>query len=124
MGSLVSQIEETLGGLRIIKAFNAESKMKTRFDSSNNIFRNMSNKIARRQQMAHPMSEFLGTIAVVCVLWFGGTLILDGSGSMDASKFIYYLTIFYLIINPPKTYPNRFTPYKKGWLRLSVSTRY
>lgn len=113
-GSLVSQIEETLGGLRIIKAFNAESKMKTRFDSSNNIFRNMSNKIARRQQMAHPMSEFLGTIAVVCVLWFGGTLILDGSGSMDASKFIYYLTIFYLIINPAKDLSKSVYAIQKG----------
>ena len=113
-GSLVSQIEETLGGLRIIKAFNAEPKMKTRFDSSNNIFRNMSNKIARRQQMAHPMSEFLGTIAVVCVLWFGGTLILDGSGSMDASKFIYYLTIFYLIINPAKDLSKSVYAIQKG----------
>ena len=113
-GSLVSQIEETLGGLRIVKAFNAEPKMKTRFDSSNNIFRNMSNKIARRQQMAHPMSEFLGTIAVVCVLWFGGTLILDGSGSMDASKFIYYLTIFYLIINPAKDLSKSVYAIQKG----------
>lgn len=113
-GGLVSQIEETLGGLRIVKAFNAEDKMRTRFDGANNIFRNMSNKIARRQQMAHPMSEMLGTVAVVCVLWFGGTLILDGSGSMDASKFIYYLTIFYLIINPAKDLSKSVYAIQKG----------
>ena len=113
-GGLVSQIEETLGGLRIIKAFNAEDKMKSRFDGANNIFRNMSNKIAWRQQMAHPMSEMLGTVAVVCVLWFGGTLILDGTGSMDASKFIYYLTIFYLIINPAKDLSKSVYAIQKG----------
>ncbi len=113
-GLLMSQIEETLSGLRIIKAFNAESKMEKRFDGSNNIFRGMSNKIARRQQLAHPMSELLGTIAVVFVLWFGGTLILDGSGSMDASKFIYYLTIFYLIINPAKDLSKSVYAIQKG----------
>ncbi|WP_029904916.1 ABC transporter ATP-binding protein [Prevotella sp. 10(H)] len=101
-GGLMSQIEETLTGLRIIKAFNAEDKMTQRFDKSSNIFRNMSNKIARRQQLAHPMSELLGTITIVLVLWYGGTLILDNTGSMDASRFIYYLTVFYLIINPAK----------------------
>ncbi|MDR1707356.1 MAG: ABC transporter ATP-binding protein/permease [Prevotella sp.] len=113
-GLLMSQIEETLSGLRIIKAFNAESKMEKRFDGSNNIFRGMSNRIARRQQLAHPMSELLGTIAVVFVLWFGGTLILDGSGSMDASKFIYYLTIFYLIINPAKDLSKSVYAIQKG----------
>lgn len=113
-GLLMSQIEETLSGLRVIKAFNAESKMEKRFDGSNNIFRGMSNRIARRQQLAHPMSELLGTIAVVFVLWFGGTLILDGSGSMDASKFIYYLTIFYLIINPAKDLSKSVYAIQKG----------
>ncbi|MDR1091790.1 MAG: ABC transporter ATP-binding protein/permease [Prevotella sp.] len=113
-GLLMSQIEETLSGLRIIKAFNAESKMRNRFDGSNNVFRGMSNRIARRQQLAHPMSELLGTIAVVFVLWFGGTLILDGSGSMDASKFIYYLTIFYLIINPAKDLSKSVYAIQKG----------
>jgi len=101
-GLLISQIEETISGLRIVKAFNAEQKVTKRFDKSNNVYRTMSNRIARRQQIAHPMSELLGTIAVVFVLWFGGTLILDNTGTMDASKFIYYLTIFYLIINPAK----------------------
>ena len=101
-GGMMSQIEETLSGLRIIKAFNAEEKMIERFDKTSNIFRNMSNRIARRQQLAHPMSELLGTITIVLVLWYGGSLILEGSGYMDASRFIYYLTIFYLIINPAK----------------------
>ncbi|GAB6120349.1 ABC transporter ATP-binding protein [Dysgonomonas termitidis] len=101
-GSMMSQIEETLGGLRIIKAFNAEEKMTERFDKTSNVFRNMSNRIARRQQLAHPMSELLGTVTIVLVLWYGGSLILEGSGYMDASRFIYYLTIFYLIINPAK----------------------
>lgn len=101
-GGMMSQIEETLGGLRIIKAFNAEEKMIERFDKTSNVFRNMSNRIARRQQLAHPMSELLGTITIVLVLWYGGSLILEGSGYMDASRFIYYLTIFYLIINPAK----------------------
>ena len=101
-GGMMSQIEETLSGLRIIKAFNAEEKMTDRFDRTSNVFRNMSNRIARRQQLAHPMSELLGTITIVLVLWYGGSLILEGSGYMDASRFIYYLTIFYLIINPAK----------------------
>jgi len=101
-GQLMSQIEETLGGLRIIKAFNAENKMTKRFDDSSNIFRDMSNRIARRQSLAHPMSELLGTLTIVFVLWFGGSLILDSSSSINASEFIFYLTIFYLIINPAK----------------------
>ncbi|MFT3993453.1 MAG: ABC transporter ATP-binding protein [Dysgonomonas sp.] len=101
-GNLMSQIEETLSGLRIIKAFNAEPKIAKRFDDASNEFRDMSNKIARRQQMAHPMSELLGTITIVFVLWYGGSLILGESSTIDASKFIYYLTIFYLIINPAK----------------------
>ena len=101
-GQLMSQIEETLSGLRIIKAFNAEPKMTAKFDGASNVFRDMTNRIARRQSLAHPMSELLGTITIVLVLWFGGTLILDNDSSIEASQFIYYLTIFYLIINPAK----------------------
>lgn len=101
-GQLMSQIEETLSGLRIIKAFNAEQKMTDRFDNASNIFRGMSTRIARRQMLAHPMSELLGTITIVFVLWFGGKLILDQDSSIEASQFIYYLTVFYLIINPAK----------------------
>lgn len=101
-GALMAQMEETLSGLRIIKAFNAERKIETRFDKSSNEFRDISNRIARRQQMAHPMSEFLGTVTIVIVLWFGGTLILGNNSSIDAPTFIFYLVIFYSIINPAK----------------------
>lgn len=103
-GELMSQIEETLSGLRIIKAFNAEEKISKRFHAGNEQFRRMSNRIARRQYLAHPMSEFLGTVTIAIVLWFGGSLILDGSGMVDAATFIYYLTIFYSIINPIKEF--------------------
>ncbi len=101
-GVLMSSIEETLGGLRIIKAFNAEDKVKTRFHQGNQKFYNISNTVARRQQLAHPMSEFLGTLTIAIVLWFGGSLILSGHSSINASSFIYYLVIFYSIINPAK----------------------
>ena len=101
-GGLMSQIEETLGGLRIIKAFNAEKKIQTRFENSNDRFRRTTIRIYRRQQMAHPMSEFLGTATIAIVLWYGGTLILSNHSTIDASTFIYYLVIFYSIINPAK----------------------
>jgi len=101
-GELMSQVEETLSGLRVIKAFNAEGKISGRFHAGSNQFRRMSNRIARRQQLAHPMSELLGTITIAIVLWFGGSLILGGRGLIDAATFIYYLTIFYSIINPAK----------------------
>ncbi|MDE6704097.1 MAG: ABC transporter ATP-binding protein/permease [Muribaculaceae bacterium] len=101
-GVLMSNIEETLGGLRIIKAFNAEDKVKNRFHAENQKFYHLSNNVARRQALAHPMSEFLGTAAIALVLWFGGNLILSGHTSMDAAGFIYYMVIFYSIINPAK----------------------
>ena len=101
-GYLMSQIEETLGGLRIIKAFNAEDKIQQRFEKSNNDFRRLTNRVYRRQQMAHPMSEFLGTATIAIVLWYGGSLILSNNSTIDASTFIYYLVIFYSIINPAK----------------------
>ncbi|WP_455672011.1 ABC transporter ATP-binding protein [Phocaeicola sp.] len=101
---LMSQLEETLGGLRIIKAFNAEKKMNARFLNSNNLFRNTINRVNIRQQMAHPMSEFLGTILIVIVLWFGGTLILNNNSTITAPSFIFYLTILYSVINPLKDF--------------------
>lgn len=101
-GLLVSNIEETLGGMRIIKAFTAEKKVRTRFHSENQTFYRLSNRIVRRQSLAHPMSELLGTITIAIVLWFGGTLILGGSSSINAASFIYYLVVFYSIINPVK----------------------
>jgi len=101
-GGLMSQIEETLGGLRIIKAFNAEKKIQERFEKANEQFRQTITRVYRRQQMAHPMSEFLGTATIAIVLWYGGSLILSDHSPIDASTFIYYLVIFYSIINPAK----------------------
>lgn len=101
-GFIMSFIEETLGGLRIVKAFNAEPKMGRRFRADTQEFFEMTNAVARRQSLAHPMSEFLGTLTIAIVLWFGGTLILDGRSSINAASFIYYMVIFYSIINPAK----------------------
>ena len=101
-GGLMAQIEETLGGLRIIKAFNAENRIYQRFSSANNLFYRTTNRIGRRQALAHPMSEFLGTTTIAIVLWFGGALILRGNSVINAGEFIYYLIILYSIINPAK----------------------
>ncbi|MDR2854069.1 MAG: ABC transporter ATP-binding protein/permease, partial [Prevotellaceae bacterium] len=101
-GEFLSQVEETLGGLRIVKAFNAEAKMKSRFDTLNDTLRRTFNRINRRQQLAHPMSEFLGTMVIAILLWFGGTLILKNNSPIDAASFIYYLVIFYSIVAPAK----------------------
>lgn len=101
-GVLLSNIEETIGGLRIIKAFNAEKKVKQRFMHENEEFRNINNRMNWRQSLAHPMSEFLGTATIAIVLWFGGTLILGGNSTITAPSFIYYMIIFYSIINPAK----------------------
>ena len=103
-GLLMAQVEETLGGLRIIKAFIAEKKMYNRFFNADEGYRNMINKVNTRQQMAHPMSEFLGTVLIIFVLWFGGTLILNHHSSIDAAGFIFYLVILYSIINPLKDF--------------------
>lgn len=100
----MSQLEETLGGLRIIKAFIAEDKMVGRFKQCSNELRDASNKVAIRQSLAHPMSEFLGTLLIVLVLWFGGLLILGEGTSMEASTFIFYMIILYSIINPLKDF--------------------
>ncbi|MGI6218306.1 MAG: ABC transporter ATP-binding protein [Bacteroidaceae bacterium] len=100
----MSQLEETLGGLRIIKAFIAEEKMADRFARCSNDYRNASIRVATRQTLAHPMSEFLGTILIVLVLWFGGSLILGESSTIEAPTFIYYLVILYSIINPLKEF--------------------
>ena len=99
----MSQVEETLGGLRIIKAFCAEEKMNRRFDNTNSSYRNQSLKVNTRQQMAHPMSEFLGTVMIIIVLWFGGILVLNQQ-VLSGPTFIYYLVILYSIINPLKDF--------------------
>lgn len=101
-GGILSNIEETISGLRIVKAFNAEEKVRRRFRRGTQRFYELSNTVARRQSLAHPMSEFLGTVTIAIVLWFGGTLILSGNAGIDAPMFIYYLVIFYSIINPAK----------------------
>ena len=99
----MSQVEETLGGLRIIKAFCAEEKMNSRFDLINSEYRNHIKRVNIRQQMAHPMSEFLGTVMIVIVLWFGGVLVLNNQ-TIEAPTFIYYLIILYSIIQPLKDF--------------------
>ena len=100
----MSQVEETLSGLRIIKAFCAEEKMNDRFDRINSAYRNDIMKVNTRQQMAHPMSEFLGTVMIVIVLWFGGILVLSGDSMLSGPTFIYYLVMLYSIINPLKDF--------------------
>ena len=117
-GQVLSTTEETLSGLRIVKAFNAEKKMDARFRGETGAYLRMSNSIERRQSLAHPMSEFLGTIAIAIVLWFGGSLILSGKSSMDAAMFIYYLVIFYSIINPAKDLSKATYSIQKGMASL------
>lgn len=103
-GGIIAQLDETLGGLRIIKAFIAEKKMQKRFEQTNNTFRKEVSSMVIRQSAAHPMSEFLGTIILVIVLWFGGSLILNDSHLIDASTFIFYMVILYSVINPLKEF--------------------
>jgi ABC-type multidrug transport system fused ATPase/permease subunit len=99
---ILTQIDETLGGLRVVKAFNAEQKLIDRFLLLINATRATFNRINRRYYLAHPVSEFLGTALIAILLWFGGILILGNNSSIDAATFIYYLVIFYSIINPAK----------------------
>jgi ATP-binding cassette subfamily B protein/subfamily B ATP-binding cassette protein MsbA len=113
-GSLMSQVEETLSGLRIIKAFNAEKKISDKFHKGSEEFRKTTNRIFRRQQLAHPMSELLGTITIAVVLWYGGSLILSETHSIDAPAFMYYLTIFYMLINPAKDLSKSVYTIQKG----------
>ncbi len=103
-GGIIAQLDETLGGLRIIKAFIAENKMEKRFMQINNAYRRDMSAMVIRQSAAHPMSEFLGTIILTVVLWFGGSLILNDSNLIDASTFIFYMVILYSVINPLKEF--------------------
>ena len=98
----MSQLEETLGGMRIIKAFGAEEKMQHRFNSTTDEFRNIYTRVATRQGSAHPVSEFLGTCLIVLVLWYGGTLIFSDHSPIDAPTFIFYMVILYSVIQPLK----------------------
>ena len=118
MGALMSQMEETLGGLRVIKAFNAERKMDTRFHQGTEEYYRLSNSVARRQSLAHPMSEFLGTATIAIVLVFGGALIMSGHSSIEAPSFIYYMIIFYSVINPAKDLSKAVYAIQKGMASL------
>ncbi len=111
---LMSQVEETLGGLRIVKAFNAEVKMDKRFTQANDDYRDTISRVNTRQQLAHPLSEFLGTILIVIVLWFGGTLILNHNSTIDAPSFIFYLVMLYSLINPLKEFSKASYAIPKG----------
>ncbi len=101
-GRLMSMVEETLSGLRIIKAFNAEQQISDRFTKANEQYRRTISQVYARQGLAHPMSEFLGTTAIAIILWYGGNLIFAGNSTITADAFIYYLVVFYSIINPAK----------------------
>lgn len=119
LGSILATTEETIGGLRVIKAFNAEKQMEGMFDRETADYRRLSNSIQRRWSLAHPMSEFLGTMAVAIVLWFGGNLILGGETTIDAPGFIYYMVIFYSIINPAKELTKISYTIQKGMAALT-----
>lgn len=114
MGLLLSIIEETLGGLRVIKAFNAEEKVDRRFRSMNSFYTKIMTKMQRRRYLAHPVSEFLGTTVMVIIMVYGSTLVLAGVGSLTSQAFIGYLMIFYLIIAPAKKFTNAFYNVQKG----------
>ncbi|MEI8112408.1 MAG: ABC transporter ATP-binding protein [Bacteroidia bacterium] len=114
MGMILTVVEETLGGLRIIKAFNAEKKMNARFNSELHDYRLIMNRLMRRREMASPLSELLGTIVIIIVVWYGGTLILDKDSELSGSAFIIYLGIFYQIINPAKAFSTALYSIQKG----------
>lgn len=115
---ILTQIDETLGGLRVVKAFNAENKLIERFMVLINATRATFNRINRRYYLAHPVSEFLGTSLIAILLWYGGSLILSENASIDAATFIYYLVIFYSIINPAKDLSKATYGIRKGLASL------
>ncbi len=114
MGEILTLMEETLSGLRIIKAFNAEKKVDKRFSAENEEYRKIQNRLMRRRSLAHPMSEFLGTIVIVIILWFGGSLVLGQNASLTPEVFISYIALFYCIINPAKNLTNAYYSIQKG----------
>ncbi len=117
-GAILSTTEETIGGLRIVKAFNAEKHMKNRFEGETKELFRLANLLNWRLALAHPVSETIGTIAVAMVLWFGGSLILSGNSTIDAAQFIYYLVIFYSLINPAKELSRGLYTIQKGLAAL------
>jgi ATP-binding cassette, subfamily B, bacterial MsbA len=114
MGELLSTIEESLSGLRIIKAFNAEKKVQEHFKKQNTEYYNIMNGLMWRRYLAHPMSEFLGTAVIVIVLWYGGKLVLSNNSDLSAAGFLTYLVFFYSIINPAKSFTTAFYAIQKG----------
>jgi len=114
MGTLLSIIEEALGGLRVIKAFNAEPKITRRFESTNNFYSRLMMKMWRRKDLATPLSEFLGTVVIMVVLLYGGNLVLNGSSEMSGSGLIGYVVLFYMIINPAKSFSTAYFNIIKG----------
>ncbi|MDD3568122.1 MAG: ABC transporter ATP-binding protein [Bacteroidales bacterium] len=114
MGALLSIIEETLGGLRVIKAFNAESRMRKRFESINSFYSRLMIKMWRRRDLASPLSEFLGTVVVVMVLWFGARLVFEDNGTLSPEALIAYIAGFYMIINPAKSFSSAYFNVLKG----------
>ncbi|PLX05524.1 MAG: antibiotic ABC transporter ATP-binding protein [Marinilabiliales bacterium] len=119
MGTIISIVEETLNGLRIIKAFNAENKINDRFDNTINTYNRIMIKIFRRRFLASPLSELLGTIVMVTVMWYGGTLVLDGKGNLSGEALIAYLMIFYQIIAPAKAFSTAYFNIQKGLASLT-----
>jgi ABC-type multidrug transport system fused ATPase/permease subunit len=117
-GELLSQIEETLGGLRVVKAFNAEHKLEVRFSTINEKIRNTFNRLNRRYNLAHPVSELLGTVVIAVLLWFGGSLILKNNSDISAEQFIFYIVIFYSIIGPAKELSKATYSIQKGMASL------
>ncbi|MDR2683943.1 MAG: ABC transporter ATP-binding protein/permease [Prevotellaceae bacterium] len=118
MGEMLSQIEETLGGIRVIKAFNAEKKLISRFAQINEKIRKTFNKIHRKYLLAHPLGEFLGTMVICILLLYGGFLIIDKSGGLDAAGFIYYLIVFYSVVPPFKDLSRAMYSVQKGMASL------
>jgi subfamily B ATP-binding cassette protein MsbA len=114
MGEILTVVEETLGGLRIIKAFNAEKKMNSRFYLELYDYKSIMNRLMRRRELAHPLSELLGTIVIIIVVWYGGTLILSNDSELSGPEFIAYLAIFYQIINPAKAFTTALYSIQKG----------
>ncbi len=114
MGQILSIIEETLSGLRIVKAFNAEKNMSARFTRENEQYKGIMNKLMRRRFLAHPVSEFLGTIVIVILMWYGGNLILNDISKLPPENFLIYLVVFYNIINPTKAFSQAFYSIQKG----------
>lgn len=118
-GEILSTTEETISGLRVIKAFNAENTMSRHFGNETEQYFRLTNRVNRRVSLAHPLSEFLGTAAIALLLWFGGSLIISGHSTIDAAGFIYYMVIFYSLINPAKELSKASYTIRKGEAALA-----